>query len=202
MKGERSIIMTKIILFGDSITAGYADGEINPILTEAVKAEFSQFEVINAGIPGDTTVDGLKRLGNHVTTYQPEVVTVFFGANDVALHNQVSLADYQINLRKIIEAIGPEKVILLTTPFASQRNQSLDRPLEAIESYTIAALELATELQLPVINLLEVMLASPEPENYLQADGLHFSAAGYDMLSREINQAIKKLIKRKSDSHE
>lgn len=76
--------MTKpLILFGDSLTAGYLDGEITDELTKRLAAVFPEVPVVNAGIPGDTTTGALIRLHDHVLRYDPKLVTVFFGANDV-----------------------------------------------------------------------------------------------------------------------
>ncbi|PHL17205.1 esterase, partial [Enterococcus faecium] len=59
--------MRKIVLFGDSITAGYLDEAVSPVLVDLVKRDIAamgleEVAVINAGMPGDTTEDGLKRL--------------------------------------------------------------------------------------------------------------------------------------------
>ncbi len=57
----------KIVLFGDSITAGYLDEAVSPVLVDLVKRDIvamglEEVAVINAGMPGDTTEDGLKTI--------------------------------------------------------------------------------------------------------------------------------------------
>lgn len=188
--------MEKIILFGDSITAGYMDGAITKILPELVTSDlhdlgFSQFEVIDAGIPGETSRDGLKRLDAHVLKYDPTFVTVFWGANDVAEHNLVPLDEYRTNLATMIEKIGKDKVILITPPYINQQQHALDRPQARIEAYVQCVLALGKETGVPVIDLYEAMDHYPGRNEFLQADGLHFSQEGYELLAALIAKFIK-----------
>lgn len=186
--------MQRLFLFGDSITAGYYQQDITDLLTKRLQANFPNLEVTNAGIPGDTTVDGLARINEHVLRYEPTYVTVFFGANDAAVHRGVSLELYQKNLRQLVQMIGLEKVILVSTPYANQKIQGHDRPLERLRDYVSVAEELSQELSLPFINVLTKMEATGSPDNLLQADGLHFSEAGYDFLAQTISDALQKKI--------
>lgn len=186
--------MQRLFLFGDSITAGYYQQEITDLLTKRIQENFPNLEVTNAGIPGDTTVDGLARVNEHVLRYEPTYVTVFFGANDAAVHRGVSLEAYQKNLRQLVRLIGLEKVILVSTPYANQKIQGHDRPLNRLRAYVSVAEELSQELSLPFINLLTKMEAIANPDHLLQADGLHFSKAGYDFLAQTITEALQKKI--------
>src|SRR4029079_10876470 len=55
-----------ILFLGDSLTAGFGveQGEAFPsLLKEKIEAEHLSFEVINAGLSGDTSAGGLRRLG-------------------------------------------------------------------------------------------------------------------------------------------
>ena len=92
--------MIKMVLFGDSITAGYTKKEITAKLTCRMLEYFPKADIINAGIPGETTEDGLKRIEAHVLKYKPDIVVIFFGANDVARHKFVSLDRYQKKHRR------------------------------------------------------------------------------------------------------
>ena len=100
--------MKKIILFGDSITAGYEDGVTDFRLNEEIEAIFTDVEVINAGIPGDTSQGALKRVKNHVLKYEPDIVTVFFGANDASKISGLDINSYQENILALVRLIGPE----------------------------------------------------------------------------------------------
>jgi len=184
--------MTKLILFGDSLTAGYESGVTDFRVNEGIEREFYDVEVINAGIPGDTTKGAVLRVESHVLKYKPDLVVVFFGANDVALNSGVSLLDYKENLTRLIKQIGFEKVILIGGPFTAQEEKyGLDRPLEKIKQYSQMAEIIAEKNQVVFIDLFNKMLENENPNELLQQDGLHFSKKGYQLLISLINQAIK-----------
>ncbi|MGX6980089.1 SGNH/GDSL hydrolase family protein [Vagococcus elongatus] len=182
--------MTKIILFGDSITAGWNEEGITDALTSKVAAIFPEDHIINAGIPGDTTSDGLKRLEAHVLRYQPDIVTLFFGANDVAIDRLISLNKYLANMVDIIEKIGPEKVILFSAPYTKQAIRKFDRPLSRCRKFSDGLAELAEEKGLPFVNVLDEMINSERADEWLQEDGLHFSDYGYQRLGELFTQKI------------
>lgn len=183
--------MLKIILFGDSITAGYEDGVTDFRLNEEIEAVYPNIDVINAGIPGDTTCGALNRLEAHILKYQPNLVVVFFGANDVSNVMGVRIEDYMRNLQEIVQAIGPSKTILIGPPFADQRIYDKERPLVQIKAFNQAVQKIAQDYQVAYINLLDKMLES-DALTYLQEDGLHFSRKGYQLLGHLINEEIKK----------
>src|SRR5436190_11346626 len=79
--------MGKILFFGDSLTAGY--GLFDParesfpgLIQQKIDASKLQFDVINAGVSGDTSAGGLARLDYWL--YQPiDVFILELGINDV-----------------------------------------------------------------------------------------------------------------------
>lgn len=185
----------KLILFGDSITAGFYKGCITKKLTERLENYFPEWTVQNAGIPGDTTKGAVARCEQHVTRYQPDFVTVFFGANDLSSDHWVPLDDYVANLEHLIVTIGPEKVLLLGPPYSDQRIRKADRPVERIQQYSIEAEKIAQRYQIPFIPVFEKMTARTEADclALLQSDGLHFSNVGYDWLAAEMAEGLKQV---------
>lgn len=184
--------MKKLILFGDSITAGYSEGEITLKLNDRIAALEPTIEIINAGIPGDSTDGGLDRVQNHVIKHQPDWVTLFFGANDAAIVYDMPIENFIKNLIEMILEIGPERVILIGAPYVCQTLHAIDRPLARLERYAEATKKIAAKLNLPYIPLMEEMQKNPQPADYLQGDGLHFSDKGYDLLSTLIVTELRK----------
>lgn len=91
-----------IVAFGDSLTAGLGVpvGEAYPALLQARLAkEGYAYRVVNAGVSGDTTAGGLRRV-DWALKLKPEVVVVELGAND-ALRGQ-DLASVRANLDAIV----------------------------------------------------------------------------------------------------
>ena len=105
-----------IVCFGDSITAGYAVRRGFPSFwLEALRQRFpdARIEMINSGISGDTSLDGLARLDWAVLSYEPDLVTMNFGINDCVLG--LSLEEFELNLVQMVRRVraGPGGEILL-----------------------------------------------------------------------------------------
>ncbi|MEI5994374.1 SGNH/GDSL hydrolase family protein [Candidatus Enterococcus mansonii] len=196
--------MKKLVLFGDSITAGYGEEAITPILqqliTEGLEAQnLEEITIINAGMPGDTTVDAMKRLDKEVLREKPDLVTIFFGANDTNRDNLVSLETFAENIETMIVKIGKEKVILLTPPYVDCARKP-NREDGRIREYAERVKAIAERYEIPVIDLYKAMVVYPGTDEFLQADGLHFSKTGYDLLAALIVREIKGRLMTKDNS--
>ena len=83
-----------ILAFGDSLTFGTgADkGEDYP----SVLASLSGFTIINAGIPGEVSREGLQRLPSLLDEHQPDLLILIHGGNDIL--RKLSRAELKNNL--------------------------------------------------------------------------------------------------------
>ena len=81
-----------IVFFGDSITEGYN-----------VKEFFDEYRVVNSGISGNTTNDLINRIDSDLYDYNPSVVIIQIGTNDL----RANIKDEEIinNLKTIIKGI-------------------------------------------------------------------------------------------------
>jgi acyl-CoA thioesterase I len=70
-----------ILAFGDSLT--YGTGASSKHDYPAVLAELTHREVINEGVPGEISADGLKRLPDLLEEYQPKLLILIHGGNDI-----------------------------------------------------------------------------------------------------------------------
>ena len=76
--------LTRVMCYGDSNTDGPPDGESWPNrLNGILRAENPAQEVVNAGVTGYSSYQGLQRFREDVGEYDPDVVMVSFGWNDV-----------------------------------------------------------------------------------------------------------------------
>jgi acyl-CoA thioesterase I len=105
-----------IVAFGDSITAGFAVRRGFPSFWKQMLAEKypdAVVEMINSGISGDTSMDGLARLDWAVLAYEPDLVTINFGINDCFLG--LGQEEFEMNLVEMVRRIrsGPNSEILL-----------------------------------------------------------------------------------------
>ncbi|RJP29525.1 MAG: hypothetical protein C4533_00585 [Candidatus Omnitrophota bacterium] len=92
---------TNIICFGDSITFGYG---VDPDKSyPAVLAGITQWQVINAGVDGDTSTDGLNRINKDVLEKDPLLVVIEFGGNDFL--KKIPKTQTAENVNKMIDHI-------------------------------------------------------------------------------------------------
>lgn len=109
--------VVKILAFGDSITAGYKlpSTVAYPFQLEKIlKAKNYNAQVINAGISGDTSLQGLQRV-DWVMKHHPKVdiVLLELGANDGL--RGLSIPSMEENLTKLIEKfknLGVKEIVL------------------------------------------------------------------------------------------
>lgn len=164
-----------ILAFGDSLTAGYGVDKAHsyPSVLQALSGR----RVINAGISGEVTADGLARLPGLLDQHKPQLLILLEGGNDI-LRNQ-SQAQTRANLQQMIElarARGVE-VVLIGVPHKSLFASSA--PLYG---------ELAERYQLPFADtLVASLLRSPG----YKSDAVHFNAAGYRKLAEEIHALLQ-----------
>jgi hypothetical protein len=124
--------------------------------------------------PGETPLDCEYRLR------QPSVAFIMFSHNDM---KAMSVDDYRINMRRIVEESMTKGIIPVLMTFSSHPNTPMWA--ESLE-YNSVLLDLATQYQVPLINL---WLASRILPDYgLEIDHVHLKNSGYDYLTYENGQ--------------
>jgi len=163
-----------ILAFGDSLT--YGKGAARTATYPVALEELSGRRVINAGISGETTAEGVERLPKLLKKHNPALVIVFEGGNDV-LRN-LPKAETKSNLAKMINASKAHgaQVILVAVPEKSLFSS-------AAPWYE----ELAEEHDVPLQkSIVAKLLKRPK----LKSDGVHFNAAGYRALAEAIYELL------------
>ena len=93
-----------ILILGDSISSAYGLTEKSgwvSLLDIKVTQEKKPYQVINASISGDTSINGLNRLEGLLDKYRPEIVVIELGGNDGL--RGLSLKVMKLNFQKMIE---------------------------------------------------------------------------------------------------
>ncbi len=165
-----------ILAYGDSLT--YGTGATAETSYPAVLSRLIGRHVIRSGVPGEVTAAGLRRLPAVISQYQPALVILCHGGNDILRRVPESTAE--ANLRAMIrqaQAAGAE-VLLVGVPkpglFLS------DSPVYQ---------RLAEEFDLPY---LDGALADILERNSLKSDAIHPNAAGYQRLAEEIAALLER----------
>ena len=160
-----------IVAFGDSLTAGYGvePGKSYPDdLQRLLDAAAYKYHVVNLGVSGDTTTDGLQRVAD-VLAAKPAIVILEFGGND-GLQN----AGIQV----------------LLAGMSLPRNYGPDY----IRSFEKVYTDVATQFHLARIPfLLEGVGGHPE---LLQADGIHPTAQGCEIVSTNVMRYLTPLLQK------
>jgi len=169
-----------LVAFGNSLTAGLG---VEPtqnypsILQEKLNQTGYFYRVINAGVSGDTTAGGLRRV-EWVLRNNPEVVILELGANDGLRGLQLSLT-YQ-NLEKIIEKFQRAGVTIMLAGMKLPRNYGEEYTMEFEKMYQ----DLSTKYNLPLIPFfLEGVALKPDLN---QSDGFHPTGKGYQKVVENI----------------
>ena len=109
---ERSGREVKVVCFGDSITEGYSvDGQLKttyPGLLQGVLDEIEgkgRFKVVNCGISGQDTRQGLARIDRVLEEEKPDWMLVLYGTNDLWTGRKISVEETEANLREMLSRV-------------------------------------------------------------------------------------------------
>jgi acyl-CoA thioesterase-1 len=163
---------TNVIAFGDSLTLGYRvdPGEGWPEQLSAIAGR----PILNRGVSGNTTADGLARLERDVLSQQPRVVLVCLGGNDML--RQMPADQQFANLRTIVRSIqqrGALVVLIGTEGYKVLSQVDYGARYEALARETGAAY---------VPDLMKGVLG----DRALMLDQIHPNAKGYAKIARRI----------------
>lgn len=181
-----------IVALGDSITSGLgvAADEAYPALLEArLRRDGYAYRVINAGVSGDTTAGGLRRV-DWVLRARPEIVILALGAND-GLRGQ-SPPTTRANLEAIVARLtaAGARVLLAGMRLPPNYGEGFTRQFEAIFPAVARRANVAL-----VPFLLDGVAADPTLN---QADGLHPNAAGHRVIADRLWPHLAPLLKKPS----
>jgi acyl-CoA thioesterase I len=179
-----------VVCFGDSLTAGFGTeaGQTYPdYLQSDLDAEGYNYRVVNEGISGNTTKDGIARIDS-ILALKPAVVVVEFGGNDGL--RGLPIADTRANLDKIISTLKASgtKVALagITLP--------PDYGPDYIKQFDATYALLAKKYQVPMIPfLLKGVFGVP---GMMQPDKTHATAAGNKIVADNILPLVTPLLKK------
>ena len=169
-----------VLAFGDSITAGLGAGPGEDFPARLAAA--TGWQVVNAGVSGDTAREARERLAPLLDKWQPELVIVELGGNDFL--RQTPAARVGGYLREIVrdaQASGAS-VALVAVPRLSLLRASVG----ALSDSPIYA-EIAAE---EGVILIPDVLADILSDAGLRADEIHPNAAGYRQLAAGIREAL------------
>ncbi len=166
-----------ILAFGDSLTEGVGAKDIESY--PAVLEELSGRKVINEGISGEESEPGLKRLPAALEEYQPSLLILCHGGNDML--NKRSMSVMESNVRQMIQMAQDKNipVVLLGVP----------KPGLFLSSYEVYE-KIADSTD---VIFIEDVIPEVLADKSLKSDAVHPNKAGYRVMAETIYSALKEV---------
>jgi len=176
------------VVLGDSLTAGLGlpiEEAYPSLLQKWIDQEGLQYEVVNAGVSGDTSAGGLSRL-DWALDGDVRFLVVALGGNDAL--RALPAEELRRNLATIIERAQAKRIQVVLAGMEAPRNFGRDYDVRFHQVYP----DLAKKYDVPLIPFLLQDVAGIERFN--QRDGIHPTAAGAQMVAKNVWTALKPLL--------
>ncbi len=179
-----------IVCFGDSLTAGLG---IEPAvsypadLQHLLDAAGYRYRVVNEGVSGDTTKDGLERI-DRVLAHKPQIVVLEFGGNDGLRGLPVSMA--QRNIAAMIEQLQRNGARIALAGISLPPQYGTDY----ITRFDAMYPALAKQFHLPLLPFLLQNVYGVDGD--IQPDGVHPTAQGAKQVAANVQKLIQPMLKK------
>lgn len=207
---NRSIMMKKILFFGDSITALRKNVVV---ASELFALRYPQYLIVNKGVPGNDTGLARERFQRDVLEERPDVLIFSFGCNDAAIDvykgkntPRLPIETYLANLKFFIDSMHPigTKMIFFTPPpmvlldnlkpcYGGEPYLSKGFNF-MLDQFIAAAKKLMAAEQIPVADVNAAFRAETGGDEKklaaLLPDGMHPNSAGQEIIFRLLCQVI------------
>lgn len=183
-----------VVFLGDSLTAGLhlpAEEAFPDRVGALLGAEGSPIEVRNAGVSGDTSAGGARRI-EWLLTQEPDLLVLELGANDGLRGTPVE--DTEANLRAILDACADAGVPVLLLGMRLPPNYGPDYITEFEAIYP----RLAQDYGLPFMPFLLEPIAD-QPDLFLE-DMLHPNAEGHQAVADALLPHLQKALEELTES--
>lgn len=179
-----------LVFFGDSLTAGLGvdpDEAYPAVIQRKLEAAGRPWRVVNAGLSGETTSGGLRRL-DWVLRQPVDIFVLALGGNDGlrGISPEISQANLEAMVRRIQKQFPHVKVVLAGMQMPA--NMGADYTKQFAAMYPAVAKETGVTL---IPFLLEGVGGVP---NLNQADGIHPNPEGHKIVAETVWRALQPLL--------
>jgi acyl-CoA thioesterase-1 len=181
--------LPKIVAFGDSLTAGYglSPAESYPaLLQKMLDADGFRYEVVNAGVSGDTSAGGVRRIDWSLDAGDVRFVILELGANDFLRGQPV--AETKKNLSAVIERSKSRGARVLLAGMYTTTDAGRDYERQIDEAFKSLAREQGVTL---IPFFLEGVAGKAELN---QQDGVHPNAEGTRLVAATVYRYLKPML--------
>ena len=180
----------RIVFLGDSLTAGLgldASQSFPALIGQRLATEGYHYEIVNAGVSGDTSAGGVRRLDWSLEG-DVKVLVVALGANDGL--RGLSPAEMKSNLATILERATGKGLTVILAGMEAPPNFGADYTRQFRSVYT----DLAQQYRVRFIPFLLLGVAGDATLN--QADGIHPTVRGAQIVADLVWQELKPALPR------
>lgn len=183
------IAKPKIVAFGDSLTAGFGleENESYPyLLQQKLNAEGYNYEVVNAGVSGDTSRGGFERIDWTLQGDNVQILILALGANDML--RGLPPAKMKENLDRIIQKAKAKHIKVLLCGMLAPPTMGA----AYIRDFSNAFPDLAEKHRIAYMPFILENIALQRELN--QADGIHPNARGTRIMTDNIYRALQPML--------
>jgi acyl-CoA thioesterase-1 len=177
----------KIVLFGDSLMAGYGlnnEHHLSTVLQEKLISEGYKIKVVNGSVSGSTSSGGVNRVEWTLSESNISLVILGLGANDML--RGIQPKETKNNLEKIIKAAQAKNIKVILAGMIAPTSYGLEYKNNFDQIY----LNLSKQYNLPLIPfLLEGVALKPKLN---LSDGMHPNEKGTIIISKTLQEIILK----------
>lgn len=185
----------RLSAFGDSITYGvlsrtwFPDKGYVPRLDLLVKNLSPDFHVINRGIPGEKTAEGLARIEEEIRTYRAKYVLLMEGTNDMTegVPSQTAAFNMEEMIKKCFQnGVYPLLGTIIPRSDLLWRGSLKENTLVLNDFFR----GLASLLKIPLTDHYQVFIDHPAGYLDLFSDGAHPNEDGYQKVAESWFQSL------------
>ncbi len=178
-----------IVAFGDSLTAGYGlsdEQAYTTLLQRKLDEAGYRFRVVNAGVSGDTSAGGARRIDWALESGNVRILVLELGGNDGL--RGLPVAEMKKNLELIIQRAQSRGVTVLLAGMEAPPNFGADYTTQFRQAFR----DLAKEYKTPFIPF--VLLGVGGDPRMNQPDGIHPNAEGEKVMTETVWSALRPLL--------
>ncbi len=179
----------KIVVLGDSLSAGLGLLEVQSypaLLQDKLNVEGYGWDVVNAGISGDTSAAGLQRIDWALNEGNVRILVLELGANDGL--RGLPVPEMKKNLAAIIERAQDKRISVLLAGMEAPPNYGPEYTVSFRQVYR----DLAKQYKVTLLPFLLDRVAGNPALN--QADGIHPNAGGAQIVADTVWNALKPMV--------
>jgi len=181
-----------ILVFGDSLSAGYGLAHVESgwveLLRAKLKSEGYGYQVVNASVSGETTAGGLARLPRALSLHHPHIVILELGGNDGL--RALPMDQMRSNLAKMVDLSLAIQARVLILGMRIPPNYGG----EYTEQFRQSFIEVAHDKKVALVPFLLADIAL-DPA-LMQADGVHANESGQPKMLANVWPALQPLLKK------